>query len=95
MATEGYGYEVLNEAHSLGDHYWMMDVDMDCSRAACMNGEPWFEIKSYISNIPNGWEGAIHQAGTPYGSGNHLAKCGKISIFRRHADEASFFDFPQ
>lgn len=95
MAADGYGYEVLNKSHSLGDHYWMMDVDMDCSRAVCVDGEAWFEIKSYISNIPNGWEGAINQAGTPYGSGNHFAKCGKISIFRRHADEASFSDLSQ
>jgi alpha-amylase len=94
VATEGYGYEVLNDAFSLGEHYWMMDVDMDCARAVCANGEPWFELKSYISNIPNGWEGSINQAGTPYGSGNHFAKCGKINVFRRHMSEASFFDFP-
>jgi alpha-amylase len=94
MATEGYGYEAFNDAHSLGDHYWMMDVDMDCSRAVCVNGEAWFELKSYISNIPNGWERAISQAGAPYGSGNHFAKCGQINIFRRHMSEAIFFDFP-
>lgn len=94
MATAGYGFEVLNAAHTLGDHYWMMDVNMDCSQAVCADGDAWFELKSYISNIPNGWEGAISQAGTPYSSGNHFAKCGKINIFRRNTNEAQFFNFP-
>ena len=94
VATDGYGYDVLNDAYDLGDQYWMMDVDMDCSRAVCVNGEAWFELKSYISNVPNGWEQSVTQAGAPYGSSNHFAQCGKINIFQRHSSEATFADFP-
>jgi len=29
-----------------GDHYWMVDFDMDCTDT--QNG--WFEVKAYITN---------------------------------------------
>ena len=94
VAFQGYGFEPLNAAHSLGDHYWMLDVDMDCARAACVNGTPWFELKTFISNVPNGWEGNISQPNVPYPSINHVARCGKVNVFRRNSNEATFFDLP-
>jgi len=39
VPVDGYGEEPLN---LWGDHYWMIDVDMDCSRA--VDGV-WFELK--------------------------------------------------
>jgi len=71
----GYGVHTLN---TYGPHYWIMDVDMDCSKT--VNG--WFELKSYISNGPE-WESNVSQPGTPYVSGNHFAECGKINVFKR------------
>lgn len=75
VALDGYGEEPLNQ---YGEHYWMLDVQMDCSRSA--NG--WFELKTFISNGP-GWEADISQPGAPYASGNHFAQCGKLNVFRR------------
>lgn len=76
VETDGYGTTPLN---LWGSHYWMFEVEMDCSRTR--NG--WFEFKSFISNGP-GWEGNINQAGAPYISSNHFAQCGRISTFRRN-----------
>jgi len=78
VINEGYGYTPINE---WGDHYWMLDVEMDCSKTN--NG--WFELKSYVSNGP-GWEQDIHQSGTPYESNNHFAQCGKINVFKMNAN---------
>lgn len=85
VAVDGYGEEPLN---NYGDHYWMLDVQMDCSNT--VNG--WFELKSYISNGP-GWEGTISQSGTPYASGNHMAQCGKINVFQRNNSSAQILNF--
>jgi len=87
VANQGFGFEPLNK---WGDHYWMLDVDMDCSRGILdANGDRWFEVKTFISNGP-GWEGDVAQTGTPYASRNHFAKCGQISTFRRGSSDAIF-----
>lgn len=83
--VDGYGVTPLN---IYGPHYWMLDVDMDCSATA--NG--WFELKTYISNGP-GWEADVNQAGTPYASGNHFAQCGKINVFSRGSSDAAILNF--
>ncbi len=84
VANDGYGYSPLN---TFGEHYWMMDVQMDCSKT--VNG--WFELKSYISNGP-GWEGNISQSGTPYSTNNHFAQCGKLNVFARDTSSATIGD---
>ncbi|KAL7644676.1 UNVERIFIED_CONTAM: hypothetical protein RMT77_004217 [Armadillidium vulgare] len=77
------GYQELN---IYGDHYWMIDFDMNCTQT--QNG--WFEIKSYLTNSDNGWESDIVQASTcsgtaggitPYTTANHLGKCGFVNVF--------------
>ena len=75
VAVDGHGEEALNH---WGQHYWMLDVEMDCTRSA----EGWFEVKSFISNGP-GWEPNLSQPGSPYVSGNHFAKCSEINMFKR------------
>lgn len=74
--VDGSGETPLNR---WGAHYWLLEVEMDCSATA--NG--WFELKSYISNGP-GWENNVQQAGAPWTSGNHFAECGKLNVFRRN-----------
>ncbi|HWV15864.1 MAG TPA: RICIN domain-containing protein [Cellvibrio sp.] len=81
LANQGFGFTPLN---TWGDHYWMLDVDMDCSKTY----RGWFEFKSFIARGA-GWESDIHQADTPYPSPNHFAQCGKINVFQRNAN--SFF----
>lgn len=80
VASQGFGYTPLN---TWGEHYWMLDVDMDCSRT--VNG--WFEVKSFISGGP-GWEPNISQVGAPWASGNHFAQCGKLNRFQRGNNSA-------
>jgi alpha-amylase len=88
VAVDGYGVEPLN---TYGQHYWMLDVQMDCSKA--VNGL-WFEFKTYIKNGA-GWEANVSQSGTPYTSGNHFGQCGKVNVFQRGVSApVSIHDFP-
>ena len=75
----GYGVTDIN---TFGMHYWILNVDMDCTKTI----DGWFELKSYISNGP-GWESDISQSDTPYESRNHFAKCGQLNVFNRNKDE--------
>lgn len=83
--TDGYGEDPFN---SWGQHHWMLDVDMDCSKA--VNGA--FEIKAFIKN-GQGWEGDIIQANTPYTSNNHFAQCGKINKFDFNSNNVEIRNF--
>ncbi len=74
-AVNGFGKTPIN---LWGDHYWMLEVEMDCSKTV----NSWFELKSFISNGP-GWEANVTQPGAPYVSGNHFAQCGKLNVFKR------------
>ncbi|XP_066266345.1 alpha-amylase 1-like [Branchiostoma lanceolatum] len=84
VSTDGYGYTPLNQ---WGPDYWMLDVDMDCSRTE--NG--WFEVKALLGyGCDRRWEGVLEEQGTcsgtavgtkPYSSDNHFAQCGKVNVF--------------
>ena len=93
VVRDGFGFLKENMDAGLGDHYWMLDVDMDCETAVNIGGTSWFEVKSFMSNAPNGWEPDVTQADRPYVSGNHFAKCGKINIFQRGSGAVSYRDF--
>lgn len=80
VAVDGFGAEELND---LGPHYWMLDVEMDCSRTL----DGWFELKAYVAG-GQGWEPDVAQPGAPYRSANHFARCGGLSVFRFGEDEA-------
>ncbi|KAK8405762.1 hypothetical protein O3P69_001926 [Scylla paramamosain] len=89
------GYQDLN---TFGDHYWMVDVDMDCSQTE----DGWFEVKAFLTN-GNGWEGNINQingcSGTaggraPYSSQNHFARCGYINVFVFDSSSCTIDAFP-
>jgi hypothetical protein len=71
----------------------MLDVDMDCETAVNIGGTFWFEVKSFVTNAPDGWEPDVTQADRPYMSRNHFAKCGKISIFERGSNSVQYRDF--
>jgi hypothetical protein len=91
VATDGYGLEPLN---TYGMHYWMLDVDMDCSRAfQAADGTRWFEVKAYISNGP-GWEPDVAQSATPYASRNHVGKCGAVNVFDWGTSTVRFAELP-
>ncbi len=86
VAANGFGETLLN---TWGNHYWMLDVEMDCAQT--VGG--WFEIKSYIAN-GSGWEDDVLQDNAPYESGNHFARCGHINVFRRGDKAFQVLPFP-
>jgi hypothetical protein len=90
VAIDGYGYTPLN---TWGDHYWMLDVQMDCSKGVKIGNDTWIELKSYISNGP-GWENNVSQPGAPYASANHFAKCGWLNKFERGSSAVYFETLP-
>lgn len=79
--SDGFGVMSLNQ---WGAHYWLLEVEMDCSKA--FNG--WFEVKAFVKN-GQGWEGDINQQDTPYTSNNHFAQCGKLNVFEFGTNSAS------
>ncbi len=93
VVRQGFGFLKENQDANLGPNYWMLDVDMDCGMAMEISGVHWFEVKSFITNVPNGWEPDVAQPGAPWVSGNHFAQCGKINIFERGSNAATFLDF--
>ena len=82
---KGSGFTNLNK---YGDHFWLLDVQMDCSKS--ING--WFEFKSLIHDSQP-LEGPIEQTQfgdypkPVYESQNHFARCGAINVFKRNQDE--------
>ena len=93
VVRQGYGFLKENADAGLGDHYWMLDVDMDCGTTVEINSIHWFEVKSFLSNTPNGFEADVNQADRPYVSGNHFAQCGRINIFERGSSKVTYRDF--
>jgi hypothetical protein len=77
------GYGIAGE-NTFGQHYWMLDADMDCEQAVADGaGRRWFEIKAFLAPTP-GWEGNITQTSTPmppFASINHVGVCGMINVF--------------
>ncbi|KAJ8028480.1 Alpha-amylase 2B [Holothuria leucospilota] len=93
VSSNGYGYTPLN---TWGDHYWMVDLNMDCDKTE--NG--WFELKAYLTN-GDGWESNRSQqtcggtiGGTkPYVSGNHFARCGYVNVFEFESNLCTINNF--
>ncbi|XP_033636904.1 alpha-amylase-like [Asterias rubens] len=85
VSVNGYGYTPLNQ---WGDNYWMVDIDVDCSKTE----GGWFEMKGFLTNAgSSGWENDVSQeencAGSaggsrPHSSNNHFARCGFVNVFR-------------
>lgn len=86
VSEHGYGETPLN---TFGQHYWLFDVQMDCSNT--VNG--WFELKAFVKN-GQGWEGDITQANAPYTSNNHFAECGKLNVFEFGAHQSQHIALP-
>lgn len=83
--VDGYGEDPLN---IWGQHYWMLDADMNCSQT--INGH--FEVKAFIKN-GQGWEYDIAQVNTPYATSNHVARCGKVNKFDFNAKTVEIRNF--
>jgi hypothetical protein len=64
-----------------------------CVLAPAEDGAERHEVKAYVSNGA-GWEPDIAQAGAPYASQNHFARCGMMSVFEWGSGAASFVQLP-
>ena len=71
-----------------GSHYWLLDVQMNCSQTE----HGWFEFKAFVTNHGDngGWERDVTQVLTcngdvggskPYSGTNHFARCGYVNVF--------------
>ncbi len=88
VEVDGYGLSTFNMLYGTGN--WMLDVQMDCSKAYhSPDGRAWVEVKSYVSNGP-AYEADVQQARleysygsntSPYATKNHLARCGAVNAF--------------
>jgi hypothetical protein len=93
VLRHGFGFLKENQDAGLGDHYWMLDVDMDCETAVEIGGTHWFEVRSFLTGVPNGLEPDVDQADRPWDTGSHFAKCGKINIFERGSSSVTYREF--
>lgn len=65
---------------SYGPHYWLLDMDMDCSKTE----QGVFEFKGLVNGQ---WEGTIYNnqcegaEPLPFASTNHVATCGAFNVF--------------
>eukprot|EP00057_Strongylocentrotus_purpuratus_P027650 XP_011682124.1 PREDICTED: alpha-amylase 4N isoform X1 [Strongylocentrotus purpuratus] len=86
--TDGYGYTSLNV---WGEHYWMLDINMDCSKTE----EGWFELKGILKSGGAEWESDRNQGScsgsaggsAPYSTGNHFARCGYLNKFSFNSND--------
>ncbi|KAH9519299.1 Alpha-amylase A type-1/2 [Bulinus truncatus] len=74
------GYSDLN---TYGPHYWIIDLEMDCSRTE----DSFFEFKAIVNG---GWESdlgvtpactGLGSTSPPFVSKNHVARCGYKNVF--------------
>jgi uncharacterized repeat protein (TIGR03806 family) len=86
VVSDGFGVTPLNR---FGAHYWLFDVDMDCSRT--LGGS--FELKAFVTN-GDGWEPDVAQSNAPYATPNHVAQCGKLNVFRFGESSAQIENLP-
>lgn len=73
-AVDGFGVDPENRR---GPHAWKLDVTLD--------GEvgDWVELKAFLRRgTTTEWEGDVHQAGTPYATGNHWVRKGYVTWLR-------------
>ncbi|KAA0192641.1 hypothetical protein HAZT_HAZT001197 [Hyalella azteca] len=74
------------ELNTFGDHYWMVDMEMDCP---FVEADGWFDVKGYTAPASFGWEPDVTQTAcdgtiggvSPHASVNHMARCGAVNIF--------------
>ncbi|KAH9519304.1 hypothetical protein Btru_075218, partial [Bulinus truncatus] len=75
--------ELFNVLNTYGDHYWVLDIEMDCSKTEM----DFFELKGFLDGS---WESDVTQpekcsgsegVTTPFNSKNHVAKCGAKNVF--------------
>ncbi|KAK6173073.1 hypothetical protein SNE40_016602 [Patella caerulea] len=90
VGQDGAGYYNINVQSG---HYWLVDIDMDCSQTT----DGWFEFKGYLTwdgQIPveNGWEknfktGSCQTEDGPQTfdkadpvANNHIGRCGEFNL---------------
>ncbi|XP_055893859.1 alpha-amylase-like [Biomphalaria glabrata] len=72
-----------NDLNTYGPHYWIIDLEMDCSRTE----DSFFELKAIVNG---GWENdlgvtpactGLGSQSPSFSSKNHIARCGYKNVF--------------
>lgn len=89
-------YSFLILLPRFGDHYWLVDIDMDCCKT--ING--WFEMKARINydwerNIFQGIKACDKNEDVPYENVNHWAKCGMMNVYELNAEKCQILPIPK
>ncbi|CAG2253198.1 AMY [Mytilus edulis] len=90
--TNQPGKPGYNELNTYGEHFWLVDIEMDCDKTE--NG--WFEVKAVINN---NWENNVpgnscHYGNVPYRSQNHWARCGMKNVLHFSAVNCEISEIP-
>ena len=96
--TSDSGNDFHHDFNTWGDHYWIADMDMDCS--ATKDG--WFEVETLFTNGGEGGESQISQSpcsgsvgGTvPFSSQLHAGRCGYMNVFHYNSNECLIETIP-
>ena len=82
-----------------GDHYWIADLDMDCSDTK----DGWFEVQGLFSGGGEGGEGQdVHQEGctgavggqVPFQTNHHAGRCGFLNVFHYDNSQCQIENIP-
>jgi len=92
------GNQFHHDFNTWGDHYWIVDMDMDCSKTR----EGWFEFSTVYSNGGEGGEGHINQQSCDGGVGGtlavqagfHAGRCGYMNVFHYNSDYCTIDNIP-
>ncbi|ESO83352.1 hypothetical protein LOTGIDRAFT_169416 [Lottia gigantea] len=99
VGKDGAGYYKLNVQ---AGHYWLVDLDMNCSQTT----DGWFEFKGYLTSngqlpIRNGWERNFQKSKCNSKNGkitfdkadpvanNHIGRCGEFNLV--HFEDSTCF----
>ena len=81
-----------------GDHYWMVDLEMDCSDTR----DGWFELQGLFSGGGEGGEKEVEQGAcgggvggqVPFQTAYHAGRCGYMNVFHYAVNDCLIENIP-
>ena len=92
------GNQFHHELNRWGDHYWIVDMDMDCSQTS----DGWFEFETVFTNGGESGETDINQENCdgsaggddPVNSRYHAGRCGYMNIVHYNSNKCTIENIP-
>jgi len=96
--TSDYGNQFHHDLNTWGDHYWISDMEMDCSSTK----DGWFEVDTFFTNGGEGGESSIQQSAcsgniggsVPFSTNFHAGRCGYLNVFHYNSNDCSIDSIP-